>query len=139
MKLISEFFTLLTSEIGKLYFPDVKYYRDNKHTTKIHYAIECFNNGVLTYEKLINTISKNTKDTKENIHNIVSKYIEDFDGFELNIITNENLIPKEEIVQTIVNNVATMVNNFLPYTKTLTKYKAQEILEDVIKKLNELV
>jgi hypothetical protein len=82
MKLISEFFTLLTLEIDKLYFPDVKYYRDNKNTTNIHYAIECFSNGVLTYDKLIHTLAKNTKDTKKNIHNIVSKYIEDFEGFE---------------------------------------------------------
>ncbi len=139
MTLVDNFFNKLTSDLDKTYFPDVKYYRDNKYTTNIHYAIECFNNGVLTYEKLINKLVKNTKDSKENIHNIVSKYIEDFEGYEPNFVSTENLIPKEKMVQMIVNNMATMINNVSPYTKTLTKYKNQEILEDVIKKLNELV
>ena len=78
MKTVSEFFTLLTLEIDKLYFPDVKYYRDNKHTTKIHYAIECFNNGVLTYRKLIGRLAKGCNDTTKAINSIVEKYIVSF-------------------------------------------------------------
>lgn len=82
MKKAPEFFNKLTKELDTTYFPNVKYYRDNKNTTKIHYAAECFNNGVLTYTKLIDKISAACKDTKENIHKIVSKYIADFEGFE---------------------------------------------------------
>ncbi len=81
MKIAPDFFKLC-QEIDKTYFPEVKYYRDNKHTEKIHYAVELFNNGCSTYEKLINTLSKETKESKENIHAIVSKYIADFEGYK---------------------------------------------------------
>jgi hypothetical protein len=82
MKLVSDFFNKLTSEIDKKYFPDVKYYRDKKETTEIHYAVELFNNGCFTYERLINRLSKSCNETKEIIHTIVSKYIEDFGDYE---------------------------------------------------------
>lgn len=82
MKLTTDFFNKLGAELDKKYFPEVRYYRDNKNDEKVHYALECFSNGVLTYNKLIKTISINCKDTKENIHKIVSKYIANFEGFE---------------------------------------------------------
>lgn len=82
MKIVQDFFNKLAQELDGKYFPEVKYYRDNKNTTKIHHTVELFNNGCLTYPKLIDTISKACSDTKENIHAIVSNYIEDFGGFE---------------------------------------------------------
>jgi len=82
MKIVPDFFNKLVSELDKKYFPDVKYYMDNKKTAQIHRTVELFNNGVLSYENLIKRISDNCSDTKENIHKIVSKYIADFDGFE---------------------------------------------------------
>lgn len=82
MKLKKDFYNNLQKEIRETYFPDVKYYRDNENTTKIQYAGECFSNGVLTYTKLINTLSKNCNETKANMHAIVSKYVEDFEGYE---------------------------------------------------------
>lgn len=82
MKLVIDFYNkLMYQEIIKKYFPEVKWYRDNVHTQKIQYAIECFSNGVLTYRKLINQLSKHTSDTKENIHSIVSKYVADWEGY----------------------------------------------------------
>ena len=82
IKIKANFFNRLAQELDKTYFPEVKYYMDNKNTTVIHQKVELFNNGCLTYDKLINFISKACSDTKENIHAIVSKYIEDFGGFE---------------------------------------------------------
>jgi hypothetical protein len=84
-KIKDDFFNKLASDIDKKYFPDVKYYRDDKDDTAVHYAIELFNNGVSGYDTLINKLSKHCKDTKENIHKIVSKYIEDFGDYEYKI------------------------------------------------------
>jgi hypothetical protein len=85
MKIAPDFFNNVCQEIDKKYFPEVKYYMDNKHTEKIHYAVELFNNGCSTYRKLIETIAKHTKDSKQNTHKIVSKYIADFEGYKYQI------------------------------------------------------
>ena len=53
MKLVKDFFNKLAVELDKIYFPEVKYYRDNEDCTKVHYAIELFNNGCLTYDDFI--------------------------------------------------------------------------------------
>lgn len=82
IKTVEDFFNKVCTEIDKTYFPKVKYYRDNKSTTKIHYCVELFNNGALTYNQLIKGLSTYTKETEENIHKIVSKYISDFGGFK---------------------------------------------------------
>lgn len=82
MKKVTNFFNKLAKDLDTTYFPDVKYYRDYKNTVEIHHAVELFNNGVLPYPKLINKLAKACKDTKENIHKIVSKYIQDFEGYE---------------------------------------------------------
>jgi hypothetical protein len=86
MIITEDFFNKLASELDKKYFPDLKYYRDNEDCAKIHYAIELFNNGCLTYDKLIKKISSHSKDSCLNIHNIVSKYIKDFEGYNYKII-----------------------------------------------------
>ncbi len=96
MKIVNDFFNKLCGELDKTYFPEVKYYRDNENTTKIHYTAELFNNGCLTYPELIKRISKATKDTKENIHKIVSKYIENFDGYVYKPTTLDELRKKAE-------------------------------------------
>lgn len=81
MKITKDFMNLAT-EIDKKYYPEVGYYQDNKYTQRIHYSCELFNNGCLTYPRLIQRLCAATKDTKQNIHKIVSKYILDFEGFE---------------------------------------------------------
>lgn len=81
MKLVDDFFNKLVKELDKKYFPDVKYYRDNKNTTAIHYAGELYSNGCMTYNKFIDKLASNCLDTKQNIHKIVSKYVADFEGF----------------------------------------------------------
>lgn len=76
IKTVENFFNKVVQEIDKTYFPNVKYYMDNKHTAEIHRATELFNNGCLDYTELINRLSDATGDSKENIHNIVCKYVE---------------------------------------------------------------
>jgi hypothetical protein len=81
MKLTNDFFNKLAKELDTKYFADVKYYKDDKNCAKVHYAIELFNNGCLTYTALINCLSKNCKDSKDNIHAIVKNYVI-FEGYE---------------------------------------------------------
>ena len=77
-------FMNLTGELDKKYFPDIKFYIDHKKGIQFHYAVECFNNGVLTYTKLIKKLAKSCNDTEGNIHAIVSKYIQDWGDFKPN-------------------------------------------------------
>lgn len=81
MKITSDFFNKTAKVIDKKYFPDVKYYGDNKKCADVHYALELFNNGCLTYPKLISRVAKNCNDTQESIHNIVKDFVEDFEGY----------------------------------------------------------
>jgi hypothetical protein len=85
IKTVSDFFNKLAEDIDKKYFTDVKYYGDDKDDAAVHYAIELFNNGASTYVALINKLSKHCKDTKENIHKIVSKYIQDWGDYEYEV------------------------------------------------------
>lgn len=81
---VDNFFNVLASDLKMKYFPSVKYYRDDSDCTKVHYTIELFNNGVLGYSEMIKRLSKSCKDTPKNIHEIVSKYIQDFGSYEYN-------------------------------------------------------
>jgi hypothetical protein len=83
MKIVEDFHNKLSSELDKTYFPTLNH---NNYDLKTHYAVECFNNGCLTYKNLIKKLSKSCKDTQENIHNIVKKYIGDFEGYEFKIL-----------------------------------------------------
>lgn len=85
MKKTENFFNKLAKELDKQYFPNVKYYGENKNCADTHHTIELFNNGVLTYDNLIKRLSKSCKDTKENIHNTVKKYIADFEDYSYNV------------------------------------------------------
>jgi len=81
MKLIQDFFNKVASELDKTYFPTVKFYRDSEDCAKVHYNLELFSNGCLTYTELISRLSLRCNDTKLNIHAIVSKYVTDFNGY----------------------------------------------------------
>lgn len=76
MKIVDDFFNKIAGEIDKTYFPDVKYYRDNKSCEKVHYAIVLFNNGCSTYDKLVTTLSKLCNEEKKVVESIVNKYVE---------------------------------------------------------------
>jgi hypothetical protein len=77
MKRVDNFYNKVLTGIDSTYFPKVTYYRDNKHTEKIHYDCELFNNGCISLQDLINRVAKQTKDTEENITNLILKYIEE--------------------------------------------------------------
>ena len=55
--IVEDFFNKLVWNLDNKYFPNVSYYRDNKECTKVHYAVELFNNGMIQYDKLINDLS----------------------------------------------------------------------------------
>jgi len=75
MQIKTDFYNNTQSELDAKYFPNVKYYRDDKNCTKLHYQTELFNNGCLAYGKYINTVAKLCKDTHDNIKEIVNKHI----------------------------------------------------------------
>lgn len=64
----------LTKELDSTYFPQVKYYHDNKSTQKIHYICELFNNGCATLEKTVKQIAKIVKQPEEKIEETILKY-----------------------------------------------------------------
>lgn len=78
IRIVSDFFNKVCGEIDAKYYPNVKYYMDNKNTAKIHRTVELFNNGCLGYATLIERLANSCNDTNANIHEIVSKHIEDF-------------------------------------------------------------
>ena len=75
MQIVTDFFNKLTSEIKSKYFASVGYYRDNETLTTIHYKIELFNNGCLTYTNLIKELVTGCNDSETNIKAIVDKFI----------------------------------------------------------------
>jgi len=75
IEIVNDFFNKLTQRLDKKYFPTVKYYRDDKKCTAVHFAVELFNNGCLSYNELIKRLTKNCQDTKANIEAVVDKYL----------------------------------------------------------------
>jgi hypothetical protein len=75
IELTENFFNKVCIKIDSIYFPTVKYYRDDKNCEKVHYATELFNNGCLTYDKYIKRLSKACKESEENIEKIVKEFL----------------------------------------------------------------
>ena len=75
MKIVADFFNKVAIDLDNHFFPNVKYYRDNNDCADVHYTIELFNNGCLTYSDFINRLVKSCKSNSNNIKNIVDKYI----------------------------------------------------------------
>lgn len=76
MQKVNDFFNKLATEIHSTYFPNENHgYTQNKKYHASNYTIELFSNGCITVDRLIDKLSKNCKDTKENIEKIVNKYI----------------------------------------------------------------
>lgn len=80
MILVDDFFNKVVKELDVTYFPQVVYYHDNKHTQRIHYACELFSNGCISLTSFIGKLVKETKDKAENIINLISKYICNYDS-----------------------------------------------------------
>jgi len=97
MKLVNDFHNKLCSDLDNTYFPTLN---RNNYNLKVHYTVECYNNGVLGYADFIKKLSKQCKDTQENLHAIVSKYVIDFEGYKFQlwwIIVNSNTNNKNKI------------------------------------------
>ncbi len=77
-----DFYNKLSTHIGQVYFPNVKYHRDDENYQKSTYVIELFNNGCITYRTLIGRISKYCKDSTKNIHTIVERYVISFGNYQ---------------------------------------------------------
>jgi hypothetical protein len=76
------FYNDLVKTLDTKYYPTVKYYRDNENCAKMHYIVELFNNGCLTYKDLINKLAKNCNDKNINLHTIVSNFIISFGSYK---------------------------------------------------------
>ena len=75
------FFNKVATELDKTYFPNLKYYRDNDNCVKVHYTLELFTNGCLTYRQLIGRLAKSCNDTTKAIHLIVENYVVSFGNY----------------------------------------------------------
>lgn len=77
------FFNKVAGEIRGTYF--AKEIHGNTKNENYHaatYAIELFNNGCLTYRKLIGRLAKACNDSTQVLHSIVEKYIVSFGEYE---------------------------------------------------------
>lgn len=77
------FFNKLATEVRATYFPNENHgTTENKNYWKATHTMELFNNGCLTYCKLIEGLAKSCNDTTQNLHNIVSKHILSFGSYK---------------------------------------------------------
>jgi len=78
-----DFFNKVATEIRQTYFKnEVHCFTQNEKYHSATYTIELFNNGCLTYRKLIGRLAKACNDTTFNIHAIVQKYVVSFGSYE---------------------------------------------------------
>ncbi len=82
MKIKEDFYNKFAEKIRKEFFPNVKFYRDNKQCEKACYTIELFNNGAINYKYLITHLSLICKTSEESMHDIAKGFIESFEGYE---------------------------------------------------------
>lgn len=79
----TDFFNKLATDIRTTYFPKENHMdskNENYHATTR--TIELFNNGCLTYKKLIGRLAKACNDTNYNINTIVEKHIISFGEYK---------------------------------------------------------
>lgn len=79
---VNDFYNKTAADIKGQYFPNEPLYSDNENYHASKYQIELFNNGCLTYRKLIGRLAKYCKDNTANIHAIVEKYIVSFGQYQ---------------------------------------------------------
>jgi hypothetical protein len=79
----TDFFNKLATDIRSTYFPSENHgYTNNENYHAATRTIELFNNGCLTYRKLIGGLAKACNDTNYNINAIVEKYIVSFGEYQ---------------------------------------------------------
>jgi len=76
------FFNKVATDIQVKYFNDVKYYWENENLVKAKYAIELFNNGCLTYRKLVGRVAKECNDSTANVNSIIEKHVISFGSYK---------------------------------------------------------
>jgi len=82
MKLVNEFYTKLSAEIRETYFKGEDHGNPkNKGYRPAIYAMECFSNGCMVYGNLIDKLARHCKAGKQQVHDIVKKYVADFEGY----------------------------------------------------------
>ena len=74
---VDDFYNKLMNKIRETYFPEI-----NEYYYNVRHVVENFSNGVLSYTIFIRKLSKICDDTKENIHMMVSEFIENWGDFE---------------------------------------------------------
>lgn len=57
-KLVDDFYNKASTKLMGLYFPDVKYHRDNETSQKMTYELELYNNGVTNWNVMLDKIAK---------------------------------------------------------------------------------
>ena len=78
-----DFFNKVATEIRIIYFPNENHgTTENTNYHKTTNTIELFNNGALTYRKLIGRLAKSCNDTTTKIHSIVEKNIVSFGSYK---------------------------------------------------------
>lgn len=77
-----DFYNKVAADIKKWFFPEVKFYRDDKNCEAAMYAIELFNNGCINYRTFIGRLAKQCKSNNATIHNFVEKHIASFGAYQ---------------------------------------------------------
>jgi hypothetical protein len=78
-----DFFNSIAADIRAKYFATEIHGRtENQNYYKATYAIECFNNGALTYKVFIGRLAKACNTNNATIHNMVEKYIISFGQYQ---------------------------------------------------------
>ena len=142
---VENFFNKVASEIRSTYFPNEDHGRtENKNYWKATVTMENFSNGVLSYDKLIDRLSKSCKETPNKIHEIVSKYVESFEGFEYKLKNLEIMREIETYLPVFTGFYGTLFGDIIEREEDniledenldldIVKFEYKKFMEDVSK------
>lgn len=108
MKLQEDFYNKVMPDIKSTYFPTVNVLASDKEYksriyqrySKVKYQVELFHNGCLVYNQFINKLSTLCKDSENNIHTLISKYVSSFGEYKLNT-KYKSILELNEIIEEI--------------------------------------
>ena len=84
------FYNKVVEDLDKTYFPDPETRFRLERYSKAKYAVELFNNGCLTYRKLVGRVAKSCQTSTYDIHKLISKHIMSFGSYEYKPSKPEN-------------------------------------------------